>query len=402
MTTSTRAIRYSHPAASIHEFNKIWFAEDREPTTHWELIQVSSSPQPDPFSHLAQSSSISTQLTMSSAPSNATAPTAPQLPPNLTLLAGPQLLGAFLAWGLQGVLTLQCYMYYTWFPQDRRLLKLLVWGTFIWEWVQIGLVTQSYFEIYVYDYGSIQSLTSYHNTWFSAPIMTACRLFRRTVLLRVEDLDAVVLEGAHGSDRIRTWRWVSQGGVILLIIQANAVEASLNRIIVSVGVITATVVDALIAGSMAYLLLSSKTGIKQSDAMIHKLVRLGVETGALTAAVALVYAIAFMTHTNDLLFECPALVLPKLYSNTFLVSLNNRAFTSRPGVLTQSFTASAGSSTVPASRLGNRALFGDTARVGSHRGIRIDVSQETYPTRDTSKDVIDLVPMGREERSGSV
>ncbi|KAI0683984.1 hypothetical protein C8T65DRAFT_749113 [Cerioporus squamosus] len=96
--------------------------------------------------------------------------TATQLPSNLNLLVGPQLMGAFLSWGLQGVLTLQCYMYYTSFPQDRRLLKLLVWGTFIWEWVQIGLVTRSYFEIYVYHYGSIQSLMSYHNTLFSGPI----------------------------------------------------------------------------------------------------------------------------------------------------------------------------------------------------------------------------------------
>ncbi|KAI0685986.1 hypothetical protein C8T65DRAFT_678075, partial [Cerioporus squamosus] len=290
------------------------------------------------------------------------------------------LLGAFLAWGLQAHVL-------HWFPQDRRLLKLLVWGTFIWEWVQIGLVTQSYFEIYVYDYGSIQSLTSYHNTWFSAPIMTA------VVSFVVQCFFA--------------WR--------IWMLSCSKLSFAQMALGIAGGVIV--VVDALIAGSMAYLvsiehrqavasnapliylliwqLLSSKTGIKQSDAMIHKLVRLGVETGALTAAVALVYAIAFMTHTVTL-------VLPKLYSNTFLVSLNNRAFTSRPGVLTQSFTASGGSSTVPTSRLGNRALFGDAGRAGSHRGIRIDVSQETYPTRDTSKDVIDLVPMGREERSGSV
>ncbi|KAI0683983.1 hypothetical protein C8T65DRAFT_683473 [Cerioporus squamosus] len=160
------------------------------------------------------------------------------------------------------------------------------------------------------------------------------------------------------------------GGVVLVIIQANAVEASLNRVMVSV------LVDAIIAGSMAYLvrhmLLRSKTGIKQSDAMIHKLIWLGVETGALTAVVALVYAIALYLARR-------ALVLPKLYSNTFLVSLNNRAFASRPEVLTQSFTTIAGS-----------------------RSIRIDVSQETYATHDTSKDVIDLVPMGREERSDSV
>ena len=63
-------------------------------------------------------------------------------------------------------------MYYTWFPEDRRLLKCLVWGSFVWEWVQVGLITQNYFEAFVYNYGKLESLTSYNNSWFSAPIMT--------------------------------------------------------------------------------------------------------------------------------------------------------------------------------------------------------------------------------------
>ncbi|KAI0683610.1 hypothetical protein C8T65DRAFT_749440 [Cerioporus squamosus] len=323
---------------------------------------------------------------MSSAPSNATDPTASQLPPNLTLLAGPQLLGAFLMWGLQGVLTLQHVLHVV--PAGSPFPQLLVWGTFIWEWVQVGLITQNYFDIYVYDYGSIQSLTAYHNSWFSAPIMTAVVSFvvqcffawRIWMLSSSKVLTGVIVFLSFAQMALGI-----AGGVVLIVFQPNAVEASLNRVVVSVGLITATVVDAIIAGSMTYLLLSSRTGIKQTDAMIHKLVRLVVETGVLTAAVALVYAILFMTRTNDLLFECPSLVLPKVYSNTFLVSLNNRAFASRPEVLTHSFTTIGGSS-MPA---------------GS-RGIRIDVSQEAYPAHDTSKDVIDLVPMGREEHSGSV
>ena len=68
-------------------------------------------------------------------------------------------------------------IYQTCFPKDRISFKLLVWGLFVWEWVQMGLVTQTYFEIYVYDYGSIASMTSYHATWFTVPIMSAIVAF---------------------------------------------------------------------------------------------------------------------------------------------------------------------------------------------------------------------------------
>ncbi|KAI0706785.1 hypothetical protein C8T65DRAFT_520691, partial [Cerioporus squamosus] len=246
-----------------------------------------------------------------------------------------QLIAIFLAWGLQGALVVQCYIYQTCFPNDRISFKLLVWGVFVWEWVQLGLVTQTYFEIYVYDYGSLASLTSYHSTWFSVPIMSA------VVSFAVQCFFA--------------WRiWVLSlsrflTGIILIIrlTDANAAHASLNRPIVSVSVfahlsnstqvlfvkqtslIVATVVDVLIAASMTYLLLRAKTGMKQSDAILQRLARVGIETGAATGKARL-----RPPSMYDLLtpwipgahHHHSALVLPKLYANTLLISLNNRAF----------------------------------------------------------------------------
>ncbi|KAI0706783.1 hypothetical protein C8T65DRAFT_740616 [Cerioporus squamosus] len=285
---------------------------------------------------------------MASASSGATGSMPLELPANFTLLAGPQLIGIFLAWGLQGALVVQCYIYQTCSPDDRISFKLFVWGVFVWEWIQMGLVTQTYFEIYVYDYGSLASLTSYHNTWFSVPIMSgvvsfavqcffAWRIwvlslsrFLTSIMLFLSFAQAAleVADGLIVGDTI--WAGIVLNNDIrwqLRLTDANTAQSVLNGPLVSTSLIIATVVDVLIAASMTYLLLRAKTGMKQSDAILHKLARVGIETGAATAAVALIYAVFHLTHPNDLLFECPALILPKMYSNTLLVSLNNRAFT---------------------------------------------------------------------------
>lgn len=200
-------------------------------------------------------------------------------------------------------------IYQTCFPNDRISFKLLVWGVFIWEWVQLGLVTQTYFDIYVYNYGSIASLTSYHSTWFSVPIMSAIVSFavqcffawRIWVLSLSRLLTGIIIFVRHVSSLLPSILLIVcqfsfaqaalevAGGVIvrcyhsglhrlryiihlqIRLTDANAAHASLNRPIVSVSLtrtptelyssarleqtslIVATVVDVLIAASMTYL-----------------------------------------------------------------------------------------------------------------------------------------------------
>ncbi|KAH9837894.1 uncharacterized protein C8Q71DRAFT_567574 [Rhodofomes roseus] len=77
-------------------------------------------------------------------------------------------------WMLQGVLTVQVYFYYLQFPQDPLRLKVLVYGLFISEWVQWGLVTEDAFITFVSNASS--GIVEYYtvvNEWFSLPIMCA-------------------------------------------------------------------------------------------------------------------------------------------------------------------------------------------------------------------------------------
>ncbi|KAH9933646.1 uncharacterized protein BXZ73DRAFT_101030 [Epithele typhae] len=372
----------------------------------------------------------------------------PPLPPNIGLLAGPQLLGFFFSWALQGILTTQACkyhlaviaanIYYLYFPDDRRWTKCLVAGVVIWEWIQTGLVTQTAFNIDVTHFGDISVLTAYGNTWFSVPIMSAVVSFvvqcyfawRVWVLGRSRIAVGVILFLSFTQTVLGI-----AGGVTLKIIEANAVEASVNRPIVAAGLVVATVVDVLIAALMTYYLLQARSGIRQSDAIINKLVSLVIETGALTATVACLYCVVFLVDTKDLLFECPyafpslrsahsadpilfgrlghtgahcsALVLPKLYSNTLIVSLNNRAFVR--GAISKSLNSSSrGTSAAFGPTVFSRNTFEEASRArgGIESGaVHIDVDVVESGTYDGHpKSALELVPMdgaGAAEAGGS-
>ncbi|PCH43177.1 hypothetical protein WOLCODRAFT_35207, partial [Wolfiporia cocos MD-104 SS10] len=83
------------------------------------------------------------------------------------------IMGVLIHWMLMGMLILQVYLYYLLFPKDHYIMKIYVYSLFIFETVESCLIMADSFDIFVYGYGNISSLTSYHNTWFSVPIMSA-------------------------------------------------------------------------------------------------------------------------------------------------------------------------------------------------------------------------------------
>ncbi|KAH9944954.1 uncharacterized protein BXZ73DRAFT_38135 [Epithele typhae] len=238
----------------------------------------------------------------------------------------------FFNWGLQGCLVVQCYIYHLWFPHDRLYIKSLVYGLLIYECVQTGLVTDFAFDNFVYGYGQRAILTQFHNTWFSVTIMcslVSCVVqsyfaYRVWVLGRSAILTGIILFLSFAQMSVGV-----AGGIMLHVIDPNAAAASIVTPVISSWLGGAALADVIIAASMSYLLLRGKNGIKRSDDMINALVRFVVETGAMTATVAVLDLICFTALSNTLLHECPALVLAKLYSNTLVASLNNRVIITR-------------------------------------------------------------------------
>ncbi|KAI0289819.1 hypothetical protein BC826DRAFT_586296 [Russula brevipes] len=63
-----------------------------------------------------------------------------------------------------------------------------------------------------------------------------------------------------------------------------------------------------------------------SNYVLLRVVRLTVETNTLTAAVAIASFVLYVAFPNDIYYTFTAGIIGKLYSNTLLLSLNNRIY----------------------------------------------------------------------------
>jgi len=214
-------------------------------------------------------------------------------------------------------------------------MKSLVYGVVCFEWVQTGLITAFAFNVYVYGYGdadNFNNLSIFHNTWFSVPIM--CGITEAVVQIffawRIHIISrSRLLAGLIVLLALAQLSTSIAGGVEFKF--AGSDSARLSTPLIPTGAILSAIVDVLIAVIMTVLLLRSRTGLHRSDDMINRLIRLVIETGSLTASVAIFGVATFVAPSlkDTLLFECPALILAKIYANTLLVNLNNRAFMRR-------------------------------------------------------------------------
>ncbi|CCL98278.1 uncharacterized protein FIBRA_00272 [Fibroporia radiculosa] len=262
-------------------------------------------------------------------------------PQSLLDSIGPQILGTFFNWALLGVLNIQVYLYTVSFPRDRLFFKCLVYSLLIYEWVETALVTTSFFNVYLYNFGNPEAVIGFQYTWFAVPVMGAV-------------VSAIVqIFFAWRIYILSRLRWLAGTIILLSLIQLGAGLAGgakleqlpaweatkLAEPELITWLVTSGVVDLVIAVSMTILLLYSKTGVKSTDAVIDRIVRLGIETGTLTATMAIICAIvANVPPVNQtLVFECIALVLVKLYANTLLTNLNSRTLSKKVRSAEESF-----------------------------------------------------------------
>ncbi|KAI1798468.1 hypothetical protein LXA43DRAFT_32739 [Ganoderma leucocontextum] len=301
---------------------------------------------------------------------------------SLVDLAGPQVLGEYLNWGLMGALTVQVYLYHILFPEDARTTRAFVYIIFAIEWLQTILITDDAFDKYALHYGDVNNLVKLRLAWFSVPVLggivsAAVQLYyaRRIWLLSKSDILAgiiAILSLTQGAAGVASGILVKNQSAS----QAASQDKSLPAISVWLG--GSTLVDIMIAVSMTFLLLRTRSGLKHSDTMVMKLVRLIIESGTLTATVAVVAVVLFAALPGTVYYEFPALILAKLYANTMVTSLNNRAFLHklRPNVNTMSNSDSEQSH----SRVFNGGIVSNPGH--SRNTLRVDVLKETRVVSD--------------------
>jgi len=255
------------------------------------------------------------------------------IPDDIALSTGPQLIGTMFNWGLLGMLTVQVYIFYLCFPNDRVSVKCLVYILYFLEWVQTTLTTVDEFHWFVYNWGrpDLDTLLSINTSWFNVPLM--------------DGVISAIVQMFFGWQIWSLGRspWVPSLIAVIALAQASAGIATgvkleafgtfkeINGLFPSITVwhVGEATADLIIAVTMTYLLLSKKSGLPKTDYLLGRIIRLFVETGSITSTATLVDLVLYYVSKKSTLHECPAIILPKLYTNTLLAVLNNRVFTAR-------------------------------------------------------------------------
>ncbi|KAF8955132.1 hypothetical protein BDZ97DRAFT_2081100 [Flammula alnicola] len=252
----------------------------------------------------------------------------PPIPPNIATIAGPQLIGTLFNWGLFGVLSVQTYVYYLNFPDDKTWHKILVYGTFIFEVVQTALSTSVLYFWFATGFGNLIDLGHVNLSPIETPIF--CGLisgvvqcffaYRIFVLQRSYWWICIVI--------VLTAIAQTVGAIVSFKLQEYALfhENVLFPQSANLWLIADPVCDVLISGTMLWLYYYRKRneGHQHGTRILGRLVRLIVETNTLTAAMALASLILYVTIPDGTVFIATTLILGKLYSNTLLVTFNNR------------------------------------------------------------------------------
>jgi len=251
---------------------------------------------------------------------------------NFDFLSSCLVIALALNWGLQGILCLQVYTYYLAFPKDRLHAKIQVYGVLIFEILQSAVVAHdvviaSSLSLGGQEHDSLHSLNSLHTSWLSIPVAGGIiggvgQLFFAYRIWKISNEKGAPFFVA----------FLSIGSICAALISASAFFHAKTFTVLLRGTdgfasITAwngigALCDITIALSMPYFIMRHGTGLPSTHVFLVRLVLLLIETGGVTAIIAILHLCLYVSHSEP--FVIPGLVLSKIYAITMLVIFNNR------------------------------------------------------------------------------
>ncbi|KAJ6602704.1 hypothetical protein DFH09DRAFT_1125356 [Mycena vulgaris] len=256
----------------------------------------------------------------------------PAPPPGFEIveLSGPLIMAHLSHWGLFSALTVQLYLYYQAFPNDRPFMKCMVYTIYAIEVVQTVLLTRDAFMAFGYGFGDVSALTKIRTYWLTSPIIGGLVAFigqsfyaYRVYVLSSRSWTIPVLIVV--TSLVSSVCALISGGVVSQFEDLTSLNNN-RKLSISEGVwlSTSALSDIIIAVCMTYYLSRNDPQIRRTRVLVSKLIRLIIETGSLTAAVALTGVALWFAFPGQLYYTVLGISLPTLYANTTLVVLNAR------------------------------------------------------------------------------
>ncbi|KAJ7657382.1 hypothetical protein DFH06DRAFT_1298001 [Mycena polygramma] len=238
-----------------------------------------------------------------------------------TLIFGPMLIGVVLNMMLYGVVCTQMVSYYQRFTHDSPWIRYLMLYLLLVETANVVVQFGIIYEPLVIQAGTtVSAITSpklLPGGYRLRPIQlfTAWRISVITGSLILPIIIAMLSLGSFGTG-------ITVSAVVLRHPEFESFQNFSTEIIL--WLVLSAVCDIVIAGGMTHALYTRRTGFSAVDGQINRIIRLSVETGALTAVTALADVALFLVFprtTTNFIVDFP---LSNLYTCSVLAMLNSR------------------------------------------------------------------------------
>ncbi|TFK47574.1 hypothetical protein OE88DRAFT_772195 [Heliocybe sulcata] len=239
---------------------------------------------------------------------------------------GPAIIGLFFNILLYGIMITQVFLYFKSFPKDRTWMKFYVLLLFVADTLNSVLDCIWMYQSIIIHFGDNDFVSKANWAFAADPAMTGiiAMLVQFFFAWRIKILTgswilviAVVIAALGGG----------LGGVgtaIAVTILPHFADFQMFQPVVVVWLISNAVCDVLITSALTWHLRRHKTGFPATDDIVNRIIRLTVQTGMLTAVVAVLDVGFFVGSPSGihLAFNFP---LSKLYTNSLMSTLNSRS-----------------------------------------------------------------------------
>ncbi|KIJ65930.1 hypothetical protein HYDPIDRAFT_27144 [Hydnomerulius pinastri MD-312] len=255
---------------------------------------------------------------------------------NDTMDEGPFVIGYALCFGLMGVLSVQCFIYFSRFPNDRAWMKALVAlillletliTTFALHGFWIGVTHASDLSAIVaagtggqelqpdplWSFVALAPLTGLVSTLTHGFFCWRIWAVRQSIVIPVMIMMVSLLQFAM----------VTYGGVMYGLVP-DLDSSHPMPFYVPVWLCGSLLCDLGITVYMTLSLIQGKSGFKSTWSLSVKLIKLTIETGLVTTTAALLELILAIAYRVTLYHIALFYIISKLYANCLLATLNSR------------------------------------------------------------------------------
>jgi Family of unknown function (DUF6534) len=243
----------------------------------------------------------------------------------LDLLLAPVLVGTFFSIFLSGILVVQCYNYFLYFPKDRKWMKVIVGYMLLSDMIHTGVECAITFQYLISLFGQNEAILFSTHLFsciplFTVAIATVAQCFFAWRVTRLTK--SKLLGGAIGILAFIEFLG-GTGSTIGMVLVEDILEFEKFKGVVIVWFTSCVLCDSLISFSLCHYLSTHRTGLPTTDYLISRINRTTIQTGLVTSVWAIADLVVFNAQNNSmhLLFCFP---LPKIYANSMLSTLNAR------------------------------------------------------------------------------